>query len=131
MHTQGISDARVGTRTVVLYAPTHPFLGTFGGPGAGDDRGELLQAIQVLRASATQRAIPPECILTRLDGWYGNAAPLSDVITSGLGLIARRTDDQVLDLVAVQVVLAGPPVAIWTHPERQTSHARQPDLCCG
>jgi hypothetical protein len=34
----------VRTRTVVLQAHTHQFLGTFGGPGNGDYRGELRQA---------------------------------------------------------------------------------------
>jgi hypothetical protein len=35
----------VRTRTVMLQAHTHQFLGTFGGPGNGDYRGELLRAI--------------------------------------------------------------------------------------
>jgi hypothetical protein len=34
----------VRTRTVVLQAHTHQFLGTFGGPGNGDYRGELRRA---------------------------------------------------------------------------------------
>jgi hypothetical protein len=38
----------VRTRTVILQAHTHQFLGTFGGPGNGDYRGELLRAIQVI-----------------------------------------------------------------------------------
>ena len=35
----------VRTRTVVLQAHTQQFLGTFGGPGNGDYRGELRRAI--------------------------------------------------------------------------------------
>jgi hypothetical protein len=35
----------VRTRTVILQAHTHQFLGTFGGPGNGDYRGELLRVI--------------------------------------------------------------------------------------
>jgi hypothetical protein len=80
----------VRVRTVVLQSHTHQFLGTFGGPGNGNYRGELLRAIQVLIGYAKQVAIPPRSILIRLDGLYGNAAPLSDVLTSGLGLIARE-----------------------------------------
>jgi hypothetical protein len=38
----------VRTRTVILQAHTHQFLGTFGGAGNGDYRGKLLRALQVL-----------------------------------------------------------------------------------
>jgi len=65
--------------------------------------------------------IPPRSILICLDGLYGNAAPLSDVLSSGLGLIARSKDYQLLDLAQVQTVLAGPPIQTCTHPESQTS----------
>jgi hypothetical protein len=54
---------------------------------------------------------------------YGNAAPLSDVLTSRLGLIARSKDSHLLDLLQVQVVLANPPAATCTHPESQTTRA--------
>jgi hypothetical protein len=39
----------VRTRTVILQAHTHQFLGTFGGPGNGDYRGELVWAIEVIK----------------------------------------------------------------------------------
>jgi hypothetical protein len=113
----------VRTRTVVLQAHTHQFLGTFGGAGNGDYRGELLRATQVLIGYAKQLEIPPSRILIRLDGLYGNAAPLSDVLSSGLGLIARSKDYQLLDLAQVQAVLAGPPAQTCIHPESQTSRA--------
>jgi hypothetical protein len=80
----------VRVRTVVLQSHTHHFLGTFGGPGNGDYRGELLRSIQVLIGYAKQVALPRSSIVIRLDGLYGNAAPLSDVLISGLGLIARE-----------------------------------------
>ncbi|MBO0780639.1 MAG: hypothetical protein J2P37_17595 [Ktedonobacteraceae bacterium] len=111
----------VRPRTVVLQAHTHQFLGTFGGAGNGDDRGELLRTLQVLLSYAKQVAIPPENVVIRLDGLYGNAALLSDVLTSGLGLIARSKDYQLLDLAQVQAVLAQPPAARCTHPESQTT----------
>ncbi len=109
------------TRTVVLQAHTHQFLGTFGDAGNGDYRGELLRAIQVLIGYGKQVEIEPARILTRLDGLYGNAAPLTDVLTSGLGLLARSKDYQLLDLAQVQAVLAGPPATTCTHPESQTT----------
>ncbi len=111
----------VRTRTVVLQAHTHQFLGTFGEAGNGNYRGELLRAIQVLIGYGKQVLIAPEKIVIRLDGLYGNAAPLIDVLTSGLGLIARSKDYQLLDLAQVQAALAGSPAAICTHPESQTT----------
>lgn len=113
----------VRERTVVHQSHTHQFLGTFGGPGNGDYRGELLRAIQILIGYAKQVEIQPRSILIRLDGLYGNAAPLFDVLTSGLGLIARSKDYQLLDLAQVQTVLAGPPGQTCTHPESQTVRA--------
>jgi FPC/CPF motif-containing protein YcgG len=44
----------VRTRTVMLQAHTHQFLGTFGGPGNEDYRGELRQAIGVIKNYATK-----------------------------------------------------------------------------
>lgn len=111
----------VRTRTVVLQAHTHQFLGTFGGSGNGNYRGELLRAIQVLLSYGKQVGIPAQQILIRLDGLYGNAAPLSDVLASGLGVIARHKDYHLLDLAMVQAVLAAAPAATCTHPESQTT----------
>jgi len=117
----------VRTRTVVLQAHTHQFLGICGGSGNGDDRGELLRAIQVRLGSGKQMEIPPERILTRLDGWSGNAAPLTDVLTSGLALLARRKDSHVLDLAQVHAVVMGPPAPTCIPPESQTTRS----LCDG
>jgi hypothetical protein len=75
----------VRTRTVLLQAHTHQFLGTFGGPGNGDYRGELRLAIQTINSYATQLGFPTTSILVRLDGMYGDAAPLLDVLSAHLG----------------------------------------------
>ncbi|HEY1348204.1 MAG TPA: hypothetical protein VGF67_01100 [Ktedonobacteraceae bacterium] len=99
-------DIILRTRTLVLQAHTHQFLGTFGGAGNGNSWGELLRAIGVLTSDAKLVNTPMERILIRLDGLSGNAAPLSDVLTSGLGVIARRNDYHLLDLLQVQAVLA-------------------------
>ncbi|WP_236601276.1 hypothetical protein [Ktedonobacter sp. SOSP1-52] len=66
----------VRTRTVVLQAHTHQLLGTFGGPGNGDYRGELRRAIGVITSYATHLGVAPAFMLVRLDGLYGDAAPL-------------------------------------------------------
>src|SRR5258708_6928937 len=62
------------------------------GPGNGDYRGELLRAIGVITNYATKLGLPTVSVLLRLDGLYGDAAPLLDVLTAGLGVIARSRD---------------------------------------
>lgn len=82
----------VRTRTVVLQAHTHQWLGTFGGPGNGDLRGELQQACRVASTYATSHQLHPAQILIRLDGGYGDTAVISDVLAMGLGVIGRSRD---------------------------------------
>ncbi len=113
----------VRTRTVVLQAHTHQFLGTFGGPGNGDYRSELRRAIQVITNYATQLALPLASVLLRLDGLYGDAAPLLDVLTAGLGILARSRAYHLLDLSVVQQALACPPDQVRTHPESGVTRA--------
>src|SRR5579884_2733942 len=48
----------VRTRTIVLQAHMHQFLGTFGGPGNGDYRYELRRAVQVITDYATRATFP-------------------------------------------------------------------------
>src|SRR5258708_1413659 len=113
----------VRTRTVVLQAHTHQFLGTFGGPGNGDYRSELRRAIQVITTYATQLALPLASVLLRLDGLYGDAAPLLDVLAAGLGVIARSRAYHLLDVEAVKQVLARAPSHVSTHPESGMTRA--------
>ena len=96
------------TRTTVLQAHTQEWLGTFAGAGNGDYRGELLRAIQAISRYAQSRSLPLSQILVRLDGLYGNAAPLIDILTCGLGVIVRGKDYALLDLPVVQARLALP-----------------------
>src|SRR6266567_6180814 len=79
----------VRTRTTLLQAHTHQFLGTFGGAGNGDYRAELQRVLQVLTRYATTHTLLPSQILVRLDGLYGDAAVLSAVLDARLGLIGR------------------------------------------
>ncbi len=108
----------VRTRTVILQAHTHQFLGTFGGLGNGDYRGDLRRATQVISTYATQLGVPPASILVRLDGLYGDAAPLLDVLSADLAVIARSRAYHLLDLEVVRQVLArDASVQISHHPE--------------
>jgi hypothetical protein len=107
----------VRTRTVVLQAHTQQFLGTFGGPGNGDYRGELRQAIGVIKNYATKFGLSTASVLLRLDGLYGDAAPLIDVLTAGLGVIVRSRAYHLLDLEMVKQTLASASDHVCTHPE--------------
>lgn len=112
----------VRTRTTVLQAHTHQWLGTFGGAGNGEYRAELLRARDVISSYARSLSLPPAQVLVRLDGLYGNAAPLADLLTpGGLGVVVRGKDYDVLELPAVQARLQAPPDQQWTHPESGVS----------
>jgi hypothetical protein len=113
----------VRTRTVILQAHTHQFLGTFGGPGNGDYRGELVRAIQVITSYATTFALSTASVLLRLDGLYGNAAPLIDILKAGLGFIARSKDYTLLDLEVVKQALSRSPDQVSTHAESGMTRA--------
>jgi hypothetical protein len=55
----------VRTRTVVVQMHTHQLLGTFGGTGNGDYRGELRRAIGVITNYATHLGLAPTSMLVR------------------------------------------------------------------
>ena len=111
----------VRTRTVLLQSHTHQFLGTFGGAGNGDLRGELQRACQVARRYATSQQLDLARVLIRLDGGYGDTAVLSDFLAMGLGLIGRSRDYALLGRPEVLAVLSRPPSFRCTHPESGAS----------
>src|SRR5690348_3959679 len=113
----------VRVRTTILQAHTHHFMGTFGGAGNGDYRGELKRALQVITSYAAAQKLLLSQILIRLDGLYGNAAVLTQVLDADLGLIGRCRDYALLDLISVQAVLARPPALVCTHPESGAARA--------
>jgi hypothetical protein len=105
------------TRTTVLQAHSHHWLGTFGGPGNGDYRGELVRACETIISYAGWLCMPLSHILVRLDGLYGTAAVLGSPLSSGMGIIVRCKDYGLLDLPAVAARLKQPPDHHTTHPE--------------
>jgi hypothetical protein len=113
----------VRTRTVILQAHMHQLLGTFGGPGNRDYRGELQRAVGVIRSYAAQLEFPLSSILVRLDGLYGDAAPLLDVLSADLGVIARSRAYHLLDLDVVKLRLSRAPDQFSTHPESGMTRA--------
>jgi hypothetical protein len=111
----------VRTRTTILQTHTHQWLGTFGGAGNGDLRGDLRRSCQLALAYATKQQLLPSQILLRLDGGYGDTAVLSDVLAMGLGIIARSRDYALLGRPEVLAVLSRPPAIRCTHPESGVS----------
>ncbi len=111
------------SRTTVLQATTHQWIGTYAAAGNGDYRGELKRALEATTRYATALALPVSQVLIRLDGLYGNAAPVTDVLHAGCGLLARSRDYALLDQPEIQARFACPPDAESTHPESGTYRA--------
>ena len=110
----------VRTRTTILQIHTHQWLGTFGGMGNGDYRGELLRALEVIRAYLTAHQMPVTRGIVRLDGLYGDGAIVADFQPVGLAYVIRSKDYALLDLPLIQERLRQPPDAHTVHPETGT-----------
>jgi hypothetical protein len=82
----------VRTRTTVLQAFTHQWIGTSGGSGNGKYRDELKRVLEAITWYALAHSLPLTQMLVRFDGRYGNAAPLRDVLKAGLGVMGRSKD---------------------------------------
>lgn len=117
----------VRTRTTILQAHTHQWLGTFGNPGNGQYRSELKLARAVIATYARALSFPLSHVVIRLDGLYGNAAPLADLLAhdpgEGPGVIVRGKDYHLLDLPTIQHRLQRPADQVTRHPESGASRA--------
>src|SRR5947209_6902808 len=80
----------VRTRTTLLQAHTHQWLGTFSGAGNGDYRGELRRAVQVISTHVKAQHVPLSQAVVRLDGQYGDGAIVADL--AGLAYVMRGKD---------------------------------------
>jgi len=119
----------VRTRTTILQAHTHQFLGTFGNPGNGQYRDELKQARNVIATYAHALSFPLSHVVVRLDGLYGNAAPLADLLAvqagevEGPAVVVRGKDYHLIERPAIQQRLKLPPDQLTVHPESGASRA--------
>ncbi len=107
----------VRTRTTLLQAHTHQWLGTFGGAGNGDYRGELLQGLEVVVAYQRSQGLLPAQALVRLDGLYGDGAIVADLRVAGVSWTMRGKDYGLLELTQVKERLALPADEQFVHPE--------------
>ena len=69
----------VRTRTTILQAHTHQWLGSLGNAGNGLYREELRRAVAAIQRYAKVHAQPVERVLLRLDGQYGNGVILAEL----------------------------------------------------
>jgi len=121
----------VRTRTTILQAQTHQFLGTFGNAGNGEYRAELRRAVTAIQSYRETHQHSEERVLLRLDGQYGTGAVLADL--AGLPFVMRGKDYQMLKRAEVQARLKLPPDQHLTHPESGVVRALYdcPDLPLG
>ncbi len=98
-------------------------MGTFGGAGNGNYRSELACACEAIISYAGWLCLPLSYLLIRLDGLYGTAAVLLELLSSGMGIIVRSKEYGLLDLPAVAARLRQPPDHQSTHPESGASRA--------
>jgi hypothetical protein len=64
-------------------------VGTYAGRGNGDYRDELASALQAITTYLKYFALPPEVALVRLDGQYGDAAVIAQLMLAGVYLVTR------------------------------------------
>jgi len=101
----------VRTRTTALQMHTRQWVGTYAGKGNGDYRGELASALRAITTYLKHFAFPPEMALVRLDGQYGDATVIAQLILAGVYFVTRGRRYQLLEHPQIQRVLAHPPTA--------------------
>lgn len=104
----------VRTRTTALQMHTRQWIGTYAGKGNGDYRDELACELQAVTTYLEQFALPPETALIRLDGHYGDAAVIAQIMRTGVHLVTRGKGYQLLERPPIQQALAHPPIASVT-----------------
>jgi hypothetical protein len=68
---------------------TRQWVGTYAGKGNGDYRGELASARRPITAYLKHFALTPQVALVRLDGQYGDASVITQLIEAGVSLVTR------------------------------------------
>src|SRR5260370_8254675 len=104
----------VRTRTTALQMHTRQWVGTYGGRGNGDYRGELASALRAITTYLKHFAFPPEMALVRLDGQYRDATVIAPLILPGLYFVTRGRGYLLLEHTQIKHALAHPPTASVT-----------------
>src|SRR5438270_3374508 len=101
----------VRTRTTALEMHTRQWVGTYAGKGNGDYRGELASALRAIIAYLKHFAFPPEMALIRLDGAYGDATVVAQLLLASTPFVTRWRGYLLLEHPQIQRVLAHAPTA--------------------
>jgi hypothetical protein len=101
----------VRTRTTALQMHTRQWVGTYAGKGNGDYREELASALQAITTYLKQFAFSSEMALVRLDGQYGDASVVAQILLANVHVVTRGKGYQLLEHPQIQSVLAHPPTA--------------------
>ncbi|GHO72012.1 hypothetical protein KSC_109040 [Ktedonobacter sp. SOSP1-52] len=107
----------VRSRTAALQMHTRQWIGTYSGKGNGDYREELACTLQAVTTYLEQFSLPPETALIRLDGQYGDAAVIAQIMRTGMHLVTRGKGYQLLERPSIQQAL-GPPTNFQHGPEK-------------
>ncbi len=83
------SLARWCACTTALQMHTRQWIGTYAGRGNGDYREELASALQAITTYLKHFAFTAEMALVRLDGQYGDAAVIAQLMLAGVYLVTR------------------------------------------
>jgi hypothetical protein len=104
----------VRTRTTALQMHTRQWVGTYAGKGNGDYQGELAKALRAITAYLKHFAFPAQMALVRLDGAYGDATVIAELLRAGISFVTRWRGYLLLESPRIQLVLAHGPTASVT-----------------
>jgi hypothetical protein len=104
----------VRTRTTALQMHTRQWVGTYAGKGNGDYRAELASALQAITTYLKQFALSAQMALVRLDGQYGDASVVTQILLANVHVVTRGRGYQLLEHPQIQRVLAHAPRACVT-----------------
>src|SRR6266567_3811110 len=90
---------------------TRQWIGTYGNRGNGDYQAELASALQAIKTYLAHFALTTQTALVRLDGQYGDAVVIAQLIEAGVYLITRGRTYGMLERPELQRVLTHPPSA--------------------
>jgi hypothetical protein len=68
---------------------TRQWVGTYAGKGNGDYRGELASALRAITAYLKHFAFAKDVALVRLDGAYGDATVVTQLLLAGTYFVTR------------------------------------------
>ncbi len=77
-------------------------------------QGELASALQAITTYLRFFALPAQVALVRLDGQYGDAVAIAQLLEAGMHLVTRARGYRVLEHPQIQRVLAHPPTTCIT-----------------